>query len=229
MDKHGRLAKTKIIITGGPTREWFDPVRFISNPSSGKMGMELTLAAQDYSDDVVFIHGPMHKADIRSGSYMAESVETTEEMHQAVLRYLSGNSILIMSAAPADYKPVLTFDKKIKKTNGKIVLECEPTVDILLSVNQYRSEKKIDSLFVVGFAAETNDLEHYAKDKMNRKGLNMICANDVSKPDAGFGSDTNSVTVYCSDGYSEELHTATKKKIAHSILRIIESQFEKRQ
>ncbi|HEY1406011.1 MAG TPA: phosphopantothenoylcysteine decarboxylase [Spirochaetota bacterium] len=212
----------KFIITGGPTREWIDPVRFISNPSSGKMGVALAQAAYDISHDVTFIHGPMHPADCASVTVPSTSVETTIEMRDAVIAALVPWSVIIMAAAPADYSPAKKEERKIKKGRDILSLDLEKTPDILTTIMDLRKKGIApEPLFVVGFAAETNNLEEYARSKIIHKNLDMICVNDVTAEGAGFGVDTNIITIYTKDNKVIPLPKMDKTLLAKEIVRII--------
>ncbi|MBN1496919.1 MAG: phosphopantothenoylcysteine decarboxylase [Spirochaetes bacterium] len=212
------LKNRKAIVTGGPTREWIDPVRFISNPSSGKMGAALADECSRRARDTVFIHGPIEPSLISMAPYRCVAVETTADMLAAVSRELEENAVLIMAAAPADYSPVTRANRKIKKSGKKMSLELARTPDILKVVAAMKKEGRISELFVVGFAAETNDIEEYALKKLAEKNLDMICLNDVSRKDAGFGTDTNILTIFARDGMRKELPLVSKQEAAARIV-----------
>ena len=222
------LKESKIIVTGGPTREWFDPVRYISNASSGKMGVALADASYGISHNTVFIHGPVSDELLRNKPYRCISIETTLDMLEAVLKEIEENSVLIMCAAPADYTPVERSAEKIKKQDGEIFIRLEKTPDILKNVALLREEKKLRNFFVSGFAAETTNTENYAVSKLRDKYLDMICLNDVSKAGAGFGTDTNIVTLFTRTGLKIELPILTKDKAAEEILGCIGNELAKR-
>ncbi|MCL1864410.1 MAG: hypothetical protein FWF73_01205 [Spirochaetes bacterium] len=218
----------KIIITGGPTREWFDPVRYISNASSGKMGIALADESNNISKNTCFIHGPISEDLLKNKPYRCIGVETTNDMLESVLYEIEDNSVLIMCAAPADYSPVKKSDEKIKKQNENIFIEMTRTPDILKNVSAAREFRKLNNLFVAGFAAETSNTEEYALSKLNEKKLDMICLNDVSKEGAGFGCDTNILTLFTRTGSKVELPILTKDKAASEILKQIEKELLKR-
>jgi phosphopantothenoylcysteine synthetase/decarboxylase len=210
---------SKIIITGGPTREWLDPVRYISNASSGKMGISLVKAASSFCGDVIFIHGPL--------SVFAEnlkctdiSVESTLEMRDAVLDAICPGSLLIMAAAPADYMPVSKAPKKIKKDQDHLTIDLEKTPDILKAVREKKISEHL-SVTVVGFAAETNDAIAYGRGKLASKGLDAICVNDLTHEGAGFGVDTNVITMLFPDGSAKEIPLMSKDSAAGEILKAI--------
>ena len=209
----------KIVVTGGPTREWIDPVRFISNPSSGKMGAALADAAHELGAETVFIHGPVERSVYTGKPYRCVSVDTTFEMHEAVIREFCDRTILVMAAAPADWAPAVKDNRKIKKTDGGMTLELVKTIDILKSIASLReTELSSKRLFICGFAAETHDIENYAKEKLSQKKLDMICVNDVSRADAGFGVDTNELIVFFRGGSRAEIPHASKLDAARAIL-----------
>lgn len=218
------LKECKIIVTGGPTREWIDPVRYISNASTGKMGIALADAAMELGIETVFIHGPIDASLLKDKKYRTISVDSTEDMLNAVLSEIGENSILVMSAAPADYAPIEKVKEKIKKTDGELTLKMRKTPDILKNVAKVRLEEGIKNIFVAGFAAETTDTEKYAKGKLVEKNLDMICLNDVSKEGAGFGTDTNIMTIFFKDRNKIELPLLTKEDVAKQIFTYIESQ-----
>ena len=222
------LKENKIIITGGPTREWFDPVRYISNASSGKMGISLADEANKISENTCFIHGPINEHLLKGKPYRCIQVETTNDMLSAVLNEIEDNSVLIMCAAPADYTPVEKSHTKIKKQDGNIFIEMKRTPDILKNVSSLRKSQKLNNLFVAGFAAETSNTEEYALSKLSEKNLDMICLNDVSKEGAGFGCDTNIITLFTRSGLKIELPMLSKDKAAFEILQQIEKELLKR-
>ncbi len=199
------------LISAGPTREAIDPVRFLSNRSSGKMGYALAEAALARGANATLVSGPVKL----SAPYGAEliPVVSAAQMHAAIMDRLDGADILIMAAAVADYTIAAPSAQKLKKGGG-MTLELVRTKDIL---QEAKAHKKSGQIFV-GFAAETNDVESYALDKLARKGLDMIAANDVSRPDAGFEADTNAITLFHAGGARKELPLAGKRIIANGIL-----------
>lgn len=218
------LKECKIIVTGGPTREWIDPVRYISNASSGKMGVALADAALTLSEETVFIHGPIDASLIKDKGFRCIAVDSTEDMLKAVLSEICEKSVLVMSAAPADYTPVEKAKEKIKKNDAAISINLMKTPDILKNVAKQRAEKGIKNIFVAGFAAETTNTEKYALGKLAEKNLDMICLNDVSQDGAGFGTDTNIMTLFFRDSSKVELPILTKGEVAKQIFSHIESQ-----
>ena len=221
------LRERKVIVTGGPTREWIDPVRFISNPSTGKMGAAIADASSERARETVFIHGPVSGELVSGKRYRCVSVDTTKDMLAAVLRELEEKAVLIMAAAPADYSPSHRSDRKMKKSGDAISLELKRTPDILREVAGMKADGRIGALFTVGFAAETNEIERYALGKLSEKKLDMICLNDVSRKGAGFGSDTNIITIFMKDGSRVELPMITKQEVAERILDEIEKRLPK--
>jgi len=217
-----QLNDKKVIVTGGPTREWIDPVRYISNASSGKMGIAIADAAYNHCKELIFIHGPIDASLLSGKQYRCVGVESTCDMLAAITQELSPNLVLIMAAAPADYTPVTKSPIKIKKTNENLVIELKRNPDILKTIAHIKKEKKeLSSIALIGFAAETTDVIAYGKTKLIEKELAMICINDVSRSDTGFGSDYNEVTIMLADGRVFELHKMTKKEVAENIIQII--------
>ncbi len=205
----------KVLITAGPTRERIDAVRFISNRSTGKMGYALAEAAADAGHEVILISGPTALPSPEKAKLF--QVESAAEMADAVYLYAPEADAIIMTAAVADYRPVEVNPGKLKKTDGQMILRLERTEDILAGLGKSRRPEQI----LVGFAAETDNVEAYAKDKLQRKKLDYIVANDVSKSDRGFGADSNAVTVFGADGSCHVLPLASKKTIAQNLLKLI--------
>jgi len=208
---------SRIIVTGGPTREWLDPVRFLSNPSSGKMGIALANKGVEICEEVYFIHGPIDDSNLSPLISKNIAIETTQNLCDAVIDSLCENCLLIMAAAPADYTPAHYSDIKMKKKGDDLLLQLKRTPDILKTVAQMRENYNI--ITVVGFAAETTNIEDYALKKLKDKNLDMICLNDVSRKDAGFGSDTNCITIFKKDGTRKDLPLLSKEDTAIEILR----------
>jgi phosphopantothenoylcysteine decarboxylase/phosphopantothenate--cysteine ligase len=218
--------KKKIIVSGGPTREWIDPVRFISNESSGKMGIALAMASFSRLKNTVFIHGPVESALLSGLPFRTRGVETTADMLKAVLEELEPDSILIMAAAPADYRPAERSVQKIKKRGDSLTLEMVKNPDILKTVAEKKIGGAYTGLYTAGFAAETIDTENYALGKLKEKNLDIICLNDVSRSDAGFRTDTNVITVFMKNGERHDLPMMSKIKAADEILKIIENDLQ---
>jgi phosphopantothenoylcysteine decarboxylase / phosphopantothenate---cysteine ligase len=217
------LRERKIIVTGGPTREWLDPVRFISNPSTGKIGVAIADESSLRSRETVFIHGPIEESLLDYKKYRCVAVETTGEMLAAVIKELEENSVLIMAAAPADYSPAVREDRKIKKSADSMTIVMKKTPDILKEVAALKNSGRIRNIYTVGFAAETNDIEEYALKKLAEKSLDMICLNDVSRKGAGFGTDTNIITIFIRDGARKDLPMISKQEAAARILDEVET------
>ena len=165
---------------------------------------------------------------LKTKPYKCMAVETTADMLGAVLAEIDENSVLIMCAAPADYTPVEKSEEKIKKQDGDITLHMKRTPDILKNVAETRKSRKLKNIFVAGFAAETTNTESYAMSKLAAKDLDMICLNDVSKEGAGFGVDTNIMTLFTRTGLKIELPILTKDKAASEILKQIDAELLKR-
>jgi phosphopantothenoylcysteine decarboxylase/phosphopantothenate--cysteine ligase len=203
----------RFVITAGPTREPIDPVRYISNRSSGKMGYAIAEAALAAGHQVTLISGPVN-LDPPRGAHV-RSILTSDEMHDAVHRQLRGCDVLVMCAAVADYKPAKISAQKIKKRNETLSLELTPTRDILTSLPKQDRE-----FLVVGFAAETNNLERNAQKKLREKNCDIIVANNVSSADSGIESDANEVTLFFRNGEKENISRAPKKIIARELVKI---------
>ena len=183
----GVLQGKKVVITAGPTREALDPVRYISNHSSGKMGYALAAAAIDAGADVILISGPVALSIPERCQGIL--VISADEMQQAALEFAEGADIFIATAAVADYKAASVASEKIKSGDDKMTISLEKNPDIVSSV-----ASTFEDLFVIGFAAESNDVETYAKGKLEQKHLDAIVANDISRADIGFNSDDNEVS-----------------------------------
>jgi phosphopantothenoylcysteine decarboxylase/phosphopantothenate--cysteine ligase len=214
------LAGETVLITAGPTREFVDPVRYLSNRSSGKMGYALAEAALRRGAHVILVTGPV--ALKPPGAAEVIGVETAEQMRAAVMANLARTTIAISTAAVADYRAKQVAGEKIKRT-GPMTLELEATADILAEVakarqNQDGSSQIVQAQIIVGFAAETQNVLANAREKLARKQLDMIVANDVSKAGVGFDSDRNAVTILTRDGGVTEVPETTKWEVAHRVL-----------
>lgn len=206
------LSGKKIVVTAGATREPIDPVRFISNHSSGKMGVALAKAAWRRGADVTLIVGHV---DVPLPREIATvNADTVEEMSRAVAENLPRTDVLIMAAAPADFRPASAAKEKIKKGRGAPKIALEPTEDILKSTIPKRKKKSL----IVGFALETADGLENAREKLKSKDLDMVVLNDAREPGAGFGVDTNRVTVISRDGKQHELELMSKTDLAEVLL-----------
>ena len=216
------LAKPKldlrVLITAGPTREALDPVRYISNHSSGKMGFALAAAAAELGADVTLVSGPVNlptPAGVRR-----IDVESALQMQAAVMAEVAQQQIVIGCAAVADYRPAEISPQKIKKSADEVTLTLVKNPDIIAEVAALAVKP-----FVVGFAAETRDVERYALDKMARKKLDMIAANDVAREGQGFNSDDNALTVFWPGGH-QELPLARKTEVARHLLALIIKKYQ---
>ena len=212
----GSLQRKKVVVTAGPTREAIDPVRFLSNPSTGRQGYALARAALDQGARVTLISGPCC-LEPPVGSQVLR-VTTAEEMLEVVHREAVDADILFMAAAVADYQPEQTAQEKIKKEGrGLSSLSLQPTEDILMAIADLRSGGSGPAV-VVGFAAETEKLIGNAQEKLHRKKLDLIAANDITVEDAGFGGDRNQVTLLWSNGRVKKLPLQSKFKVAEQVV-----------
>ncbi len=207
--------KRKILISAGPTREWIDPVRFISNPSTGKMGYSLAREACNRNFSVRLISGPV-ALDEPSG-ISVEKVETAEEMGIAMYQNFMTADVIIMCAAVCDHRPKVTRTDKIKKIVFPRELELVPTRDILKDLGK----RKTNSQILVGFAAETENFEENAMIKMKEKNLDWIALNDVSQKNIGFGSDYNELTMFSSSHKKVKLDFTSKEILAQKMMEVI--------
>ncbi|MEK6726675.1 MAG: bifunctional phosphopantothenoylcysteine decarboxylase/phosphopantothenate--cysteine ligase CoaBC [Deltaproteobacteria bacterium] len=205
------LKGERIVVTAGPTYEAIDPVRFIGNRSSGKMGYALARMALRRGAEVTLISGPSSLLSPRGARFI--SVESAEEMSKAVTANLKDATIVIMAAAVADYRPKKAASEKLKKGAVSISLDLEKTEDIISEIGR-RKRKRL----IIGFAAETNNLWANAKKKLKEKNLDLIIANNVKEPGAGFGVDTNIVTILDKNGIIEELPKVSKDAVAWKVL-----------
>lgn len=209
------LEEETVLVTAGPTYEDLDPVRFLSNRSSGRMGYAIAEAAARRGARVILISGPV-SLQAPSGVERV-AVRTTEEMHRAVLANLDRATVVVMAAAVADYRPVTPSISKLKRGAERLNIEFEPTEDILADVSRRKGER-----LVIGFAAETDQLAEHAQRKLQEKGADLIVANDVTAPGAGFDHETNVVTIFRADGGEQSLPKLTKIQVAHRILDLVE-------
>lgn len=208
----GDLAGRHVLVTAGPTREAVDPVRFISNRSSGKMGVALAAAAWRRGAHVTLVCGPLAVETPVGAEVVA--VESVEEMQSAVATALPSADVLVMAAAPADFRPSSLAPEKIKKATAPGAITLTPTTDILQSTRPQRGEQAI----VVGFALETEDVLANARRKLEGKDLDLIVVNDARESGAGFGVDTNRVTILARGGATWELPLMPKGDVADAIL-----------
>lgn len=209
--KEQPLKGKKVVVTAGPTRERIDPVRYLTNFSSGKMGYAMATAARDLGADVTLVSGPVDLSE-PTGMTVVQ-VESAEDMLQAVLSVYEQSDLAIKTAAVADYRPKNAMNQKMKKQEGDSVIELERTTDILKTLG----EKKTHQL-LIGFAAETNDVLHYAQGKLQKKNADYIVANDVSQTDRGFGTDENTVTLVGHGDYVKSFPSLQKEALAKQLL-----------
>lgn len=210
-----------ILVTAGPTREAIDPVRFLTNRSSGKMGYELAAAFAHAGHTVLLVSGPTALDVPDHVDFLP--VESAADMHDAVRQHLKRMDIAVFAAAVADYRPAQVAPEKIKKSGDTLTLELIKTPDILGSAREAFGFNGT----LIGFAAETEQLEFHARQKLTRKRCDLIIANDVSKPGIGFDSNHNEVLLVYPD-HSEPLPTATKHDLAHQLVQaILELHFAK--
>ncbi|MDT9725593.1 bifunctional phosphopantothenoylcysteine decarboxylase/phosphopantothenate--cysteine ligase CoaBC [Xylanibacillus composti] len=211
-DLHKPLAGKRILVTGGGTRERIDPVRYLGNDSSGKMGAAIAAAAQELGAQKVTFIAANATAATPPGVERIE-VESAEQMLEAVMGRLSANDMVVKAAAVADYRPKHVFSRKIKKQEDSLMLELERTPDILHTIGHSGY-----SGFVIGFAAETGEAAEYAMDKLRRKNCDLIAANNVLLEGAGFGTDTNVLEIYGPEGLVAALPAMSKQEAAKRLL-----------
>lgn len=208
---HGRdLAGRRIVVTAGPTHEPIDPVRFVGNHSSGKMGFAVAREAFDRGADVTLVAGP-DTVQPPSGPRLVR-VETAEQMRQATLEAARDADVVVMAAAVADFRPETAAEAKLKKESGPPELKLVATADILAELGAAKGDRVL-----VGFAAETGDLEAAGRAKLRSKGLDLIVVNEVGRPGTGFGSDTNHAAILAAEGSDEPLRGWTKAELATAI------------
>lgn len=208
------LKGKKVVVTAGPTRERIDPVRFLTNFSSGKMGYAMAQAAAELGAETILISGPV-SLPAPSGVKRI-FVESAEDMLQAVKTEYADSDFVIKTAAVADYRPKTLHGQKMKKQDGDASLELERTADILHYLGAEKGKQVL-----IGFAAETNDVSHYAKSKLERKNADYIIANDVTESQAGFESDTNKVTIYGKGDFEQSFELLPKQELARQLLKLI--------
>ncbi|MBR4362980.1 MAG: bifunctional phosphopantothenoylcysteine decarboxylase/phosphopantothenate--cysteine ligase CoaBC [Ruminococcus sp.] len=205
------LAGKKLLVTAGATRESIDPVRFITNHSSGKMGFAIARAAMLRGADVTVVAA---HTDVEPPMFVnVVRVQSAEDMFNAVKEHLGESDIIVKAAAVADYTPVTVADNKIKKSDGDMVIELKRTTDILKYIGEHKREGQI----VCGFSMETENVIENSRKKLTKKNCDMICANSIKKAGAGFGTDTNVITMITPDG-DEELELMSKFDAANIIL-----------
>ncbi len=204
------LAGRRVVVSAGGTREPIDPVRYLTNRSSGKQGHALALAASDRGATVDLVTTSRTPVDPR---IRVHPVETAADLEAAMLALADGADVVVMAAAVADFRPASVASSKLRKTDGIPDLVLEPTPDILAALGRRRTEGQV----LVGFAAETEDVVRRAAEKLARKGVDLIVANDVTAPDVGFDHDTNAVTILGADGATTEVALTGKVAVAHAV------------
>ncbi|WP_343343531.1 bifunctional phosphopantothenoylcysteine decarboxylase/phosphopantothenate--cysteine ligase CoaBC [Terrisporobacter petrolearius] len=215
------LQGKKILITAGPTVESIDPVRYITNRSTGKMGYAIAKIAANRGADVTLVSGPTN-IDPPPNIKKLIKIQSAEDMYNAIIDNFYENQVIIKSAAVADYKPKTYSNKKIKKSNDDLVIELDRNKDIAYELGKIKKDK-----ILVGFAAETNDLIENAKGKVNKKNLDFIVANDLTEKGAGFGTDTNIVKIIDREGNVNKYPQMKKDEVANVILDKVKSLLEK--
>lgn len=208
------LKGKKVVVSAGPTRERIDPVRYLTNFSSGKMGYAMASAAQKLGAETILVSGPV-ELDPPVGVKLI-SVESAEEMLQVILKEFDDSDIVVKAAAVADYRPKNSLSQKMKKQVGDASIELERTTDILLTLGERKQHQ-----LLIGFAAETNDVLEYANGKLIKKNADYIIANDVSKLDRGFGTDSNTVTLIGRENYQQSYESLPKEQLAIELLTTI--------
>ncbi len=213
----GALAGKRVVVTAGPTREPIDPIRVVSNRSSGKMGYRVAEVAWERGAEVVLISGPTAlSAPI---GVTLRQIDSTRELEAAVRAELPGADVLVMAAAPADYRPSSPSDSKRSRVEGALAIPMEPTEDILRSTRDHRKKGSV----MVGFALETGDALAKGLAKLERKALDLIVVNDALEPGAGFEKDTNRVALLGRDGSRRILPLQSKREVAEAILDVVEA------
>ena len=217
LEPPGKLRGRRVVVTAGPTREPLDPVRFLSNQSTGKMGLAVAAAAWRRGAEVIVVHGPVSAA-LPQG-ICTTAVETTQEMAEAVAQEVAQSDVLVMAAAPADFRPAEVARAKIKKRGKPESIALVETPDILKTTRAARRA----GMIAVGFALETEELLERAEEKLMAKGLDLIVANSAREAGAGFGYDTNRVTIIGKDGARAALPLLPKSEVADAILDRVEA------
>jgi phosphopantothenoylcysteine decarboxylase / phosphopantothenate---cysteine ligase len=213
----GLLAGRRVLVTAGATRESIDPVRVVTNRSSGKMGHRIAEAAWARGADVVLLTGPTALSP--PVGVEVQRIETTADLERAVRERLPSSDVLVMAAAPADYRPATAGDRKRPRQDGPLALSLEPTVDILGATRELRRPGAV----IVGFALETGDAAEKGAAKLTRKGLDLLVANDALEPGAGFEHDTNRVVILDREGRRQSLPLMDKREVAEAILDAVEA------
>jgi phosphopantothenoylcysteine decarboxylase/phosphopantothenate--cysteine ligase len=217
LETRGVLATRRVLVTAGPTREAVDPVRFLSNRSSGKMGVAVAAAAWRRGADVTLVAGPLSVPP--PPGVRVVPVESTEEMHRAVREAIGSADVFVMAAAPADFRPRTRAESKLKKATRPDAIPLDNTVDILATSRDARKPGAV----VVGFALETDDVLRHAQEKLEAKALDLIVVNDAREQGAGFGVDTNRVTILAPGAAPAALPLMSKPETADAILDRVEA------
>jgi phosphopantothenoylcysteine decarboxylase/phosphopantothenate--cysteine ligase len=212
------FAGKTVLVTAGPTVEPIDPVRYISNPSSGKMGYAIAAAAKSRGANVILISGPTHLRIPYGITYI--QIKTALEMLNAVKQYYPKSQVVIMSAAVADFRPKQASKQKVKKEDTLLLIELARNPDILAELGKKKGNK-----ILVGFAAETENIIEHAKVKLKKKNLDLMVANDVTQPSIGFAGDNNAVTLIPKKGEIEQVPLSSKEEIAEKILDKISTKY----
>ncbi|MFS0871509.1 bifunctional phosphopantothenoylcysteine decarboxylase/phosphopantothenate--cysteine ligase CoaBC [Paenibacillus xylanilyticus] len=214
LNQHASLLKgKKVVVTAGGTIERIDPVRYITNDSSGKMGFAIAAAARDLGAKVTLVMGSTQVQPPTDVEVIR--VQSAQDMYEAVSNHWEHADIVVKAAAVADYRPKEVYEEKMKKKGDTLSLELVKNIDILETLGKQKRHQ-----FLIGFAAETHSVEMYAREKLERKNCDLIVANDVARPGIGFGADTNAVHIYDREGLVEELQVMSKEDIAHRLLAI---------
>jgi len=214
LSKTSPLSGQAVLVTAGPTIESIDPFRFISNHSTGKMGYAIAAEAAKLGAKVTLVSGPTTLPAPPNVTIIP--IKSAQEMYEAVISIYHETDIVIKAAAVADYRPSITSKHKIKKQDGDLSFQLERTTDILKELGRTKTNQ-----FLVGFAAETQNIEKYAVEKLQTKNLDMIVANDILDANAGFGKETNTVTIYKKNGATIPLPTLSKSRVAQELLKLI--------
>ena len=216
-----KLKDYTLLVGSGPTREWIDPVRYISNASSGKTGWFLAVEGLTKFKKVIYITGPSDSKFRTVSGAVNIQVETTDEMCREILNALDNKMILIMAAAPADFTPLKSEIEKIKKDSEETTIQLKKTEDILMNVSE--KAKVLHDFISIGFAAETENLIDYAKLKLKKKNLNFICANTVYKNQIGFGDNDNAWIIIGKNGKQIQMGPAPKSVLAAELISFLDS------
>lgn len=212
------MRQIKCLVTAGATREYFDPVRFISNPSTGKMGIAIAKACADLGWQTTLILGAT-SIDAPSNVEKISAISAEDMLRETSARF-DECDILIMTAAVSDMRPKIKSAQKVKKENLNMLVEFEQTPDILKTLSKSKKNQ-----ILIGFAAETNDIKTYAQKKLKEKNLDAIAANNVSKSDAGFASDFNEISLIFKNAETIELERGTKEELAKKLVGILQDKF----